>query len=430
MALPVILINSATGSDSAASGAGPATALTGSAAATDGTGLVVTLDGSPDLTGVATDGSHVIYLADATVGNRNFGKITAKDNGAKTVTASNAFGTSLSALSWAIGGIRASIGGTNSAKLLTNNNLSGDAMPGWIVQLQSGHTETMAARLAFRRAGDTTDGSIILQSEPGAATLPILTFSHNGEGLYLISSFLKIRNVEIRNTNATKTASVAVQVVDSTRICISIENVKIEHATDRFWRGIYVGAQTSVIGCVIGNTASHAIFTASSGSGLFIANNRIFSTGAAAINLTSAFSGSIINNLIHSITGDGIAIASGNSFFVIANNTIDTCSSDGFELSTTTLAAGGFIMNNIITNISGYILNFSNVAITPVLADTRLFQMMHNTWHTASSGFCNLTLATTVAHNNTNIDPDYVGSGDYTPQEPTLEGTAFPVTLP
>src|SRR5262245_38170373 len=116
MPLPTILVDSTTGSDTAASGAGPATALTGSAASTSADGLTVTLDGSPDLTNVATDGSHAVFLNDSTAGARNFGKITAKDNVAKTVTVTNAFGASLSGKSWAIGGKRASIGSTTSTK--------------------------------------------------------------------------------------------------------------------------------------------------------------------------------------------------------------------------------------------------------------------------------------------------------------------------
>src|SRR3954463_10134754 len=129
MALPTILIDSATGSDTTASGAGPGTALTGSAGVSAGDGLSVTLDGSPDLTGVATDGSHVLYFADATAGNRNFAKITAANNGTKVVTVSDALGFTLTK-AWAIGGKRASLLGTNSSKLIENNSGNGDAMPG------------------------------------------------------------------------------------------------------------------------------------------------------------------------------------------------------------------------------------------------------------------------------------------------------------
>src|SRR5574343_1935860 len=114
-AYPVILVDSATGSDSAASGAGPATALTGTGAGTDAGGTVVSLDGSPSLAGVNTDGSHVIYLVDSTAGHRNFAAINDKNDTTKTVTVEQAFTGSLPATkSWAIGGKRASIGAASS----------------------------------------------------------------------------------------------------------------------------------------------------------------------------------------------------------------------------------------------------------------------------------------------------------------------------
>ena len=182
MPFPTILIDSATGSDTAASGAGPATALTGPAAGTSADGLTVTLDGSPDLSGVATDGTHVLFLSDSTAGNRNFSRITAKDVAARTVTVAHAFGASLSGKPWAIGGRRASIGSATSRKLADNNVSAGDAMPGWKVRLASGHAETLSGALTWRRAGDTTDGPIVLEGEPGAGTMPVVETGLRGVG--------------------------------------------------------------------------------------------------------------------------------------------------------------------------------------------------------------------------------------------------------
>ena len=75
-AYPTVVFDVANGANApSASGAGPATALTGTSASTDAAGTVVTLDGSPDLSGVATNGSHVIYLNDTTSGNRRWSSI-------------------------------------------------------------------------------------------------------------------------------------------------------------------------------------------------------------------------------------------------------------------------------------------------------------------------------------------------------------------
>lgn len=210
MAFPVVLVDSASGSDTQASGAGPSTALFGTTdASTDGTGTTVTLTAGTDLTNVATDGSHVIFLNDSTAGARNFGKITGKagSGGATpTVTVSNAFGLSLTGKSWAIGGRRASIGSTTSRKLRDNNAGNGDAMPGWTLRLMSGHAETLTIALDLRRSGDTTDGWIMLEGESDAngqptwAVRPVLNFSGDVNGVVIRGLGSPVRNFQIHST--------------------------------------------------------------------------------------------------------------------------------------------------------------------------------------------------------------------------------------
>src|SRR5574343_971677 len=108
MALPNIVFNASTGSDTAASGAGPASAVTGTAAAhTNGSAsTTITLTNSPDLSGVATDGSHCLWMD--TASGRQFSKITGADDAANTVTVEDSFNiASASAVNYAIGGKRA-----------------------------------------------------------------------------------------------------------------------------------------------------------------------------------------------------------------------------------------------------------------------------------------------------------------------------------
>src|SRR5678815_5877712 len=84
------------GTDGVCSRAGPATALGGvNNASTDGAGTTVTVQAGVDWTGVATDGSHVLYFADSTAGNRRYTTITgtAGSGGATpTLTVSPALG--------------------------------------------------------------------------------------------------------------------------------------------------------------------------------------------------------------------------------------------------------------------------------------------------------------------------------------------------
>lgn len=361
MALPVILVNSGSGSDSLASGAGPTTAINstteGTTASTDGAGTLVTFSGATDLSGVLDNGSHVIYLADATAGARNFSKITAVNNGADTVTVADAFGVSLSGMSWAIGGKRASIGSTTSKKLFDNNSTSGDAMPGWIVEMQSGHTETITAQFDLRRGGDTTNGIIWLRGEAGAGTVPVVTFSNNGVGINKIAAnhFL-LSDFELRNSNATKTASVAFATSTNNQT-LTVLRMKVSHSTNKFWRAystnqgglILLSSEIGYcadIGIVHLNSASYEGLMSDCfihdcggdgvewGSGIITLIGNVFYNNSgfgADINGTRSYAGTafipvggsthIIGNVFHANGGGGLELAgTGGHVGVIANN--------------------------------------------------------------------------------------------------------------
>lgn len=387
MALPTILFNTSTGSDTAASGAGPSTALTGSSASTSGDGLTVTLDGSPDLSGVATDGSHVIYLADTTAGARNFGKITAVDNGAKTVTVSNAFGVSLSGKSWAIGGKRATVGHTDSVKLLENNNASGDAMPGWIVEMESGHTETIGATIEIKRAGDETDGPIVWRGTLGAATPPIVSFSNNGVAIDLWNTQYKvIEHFELRNTNATKTASRAFSDQGSTRAII--RNMKCSHASDNFWKVISDWRNVLISHCDFGFTASDVVTrsTAASTQLVIINNCWIHDGGGAGITCTGALSHGMacLNNLITDNAGAGIIdthVASGITHSYFLGNSIANNTGNGLTFSGD---AEGMIIDNLFSGNGGYGVSIGSLTVEKLQAC--LHMMRNNAFYANTSG--------------------------------------------
>jgi hypothetical protein len=157
---PVINFDSDNGETAPlASGAGPAIALTGASASTDAGGTVVTLDGSPDLSGVAIDGSHVIYLDDATAGNRRWAAINAKDDVADTVTVEQAFAGTLSGLSWAIGGELDGLDAAAHRLLWRNNGSAGDAVGDWAFEFEAGggNDYPLSSALQFECVADSTD---------------------------------------------------------------------------------------------------------------------------------------------------------------------------------------------------------------------------------------------------------------------------------
>jgi hypothetical protein len=408
---PVILVNSSTGSDSLASGAGPGTALTGTNASTSGDGLTVTLDGSPDLSGVAVDGSHVIYLVDATAGARNFGKITAKDDGADTVTVSNAFGLSLSGKSWAIGGKRAAVDSATSRKLRDNNSAAGDAMPGWTLEMESGHTETITGSMLFRRAGDVTDGPITFRGALGAATRPMLTFTFNNNGIDVRGNFVTVKDFDGKNTNATKTASTLATTTSNIHGVV-FQNLRAIDSTDKFFRGIMPGnaCSGSIRECEIAHVANSGLLVAH--STWIIENNDIHHCGANGILTVPGTRGTwiILGNRVHNNTADGIGTATSlttGDLVLIIGNTIDNNGGDGIEIGQTPAIgmSGWAVVNNILSDNGGYGLHFSAAGSTAAaLNATGIFVSNNDTFSNTSGAY----LPAGYGLSDPGLDPQFV----------------------
>jgi hypothetical protein len=433
---PVILVDSNSGSDTLASGAGPATALTGSAASTSSNGLTVTLDGSPDLTDVATDGTHIIFLNDSTAGNRNFGKITAKDNSAKTVTVANAFGFSLSGKAWAIGGKRGSIGSATSNKLFDNNGAAGDAMPGWVVEMQSGHAETLSSSLNTRRAGDTTSGGIILRGVAGSATRPILTFSGGGNLIVPRGNYQVFKSFDIKDTSGHTGTCFKCTVADFT----TVEDVRADDATSypssfadvggsgiKFLRcriksngkGITTLNPVTIEGCDFHNCGDIAIdATGSDNLGMRLRGNLI----------RACANGGIVLDLLNGANNRSISVI---------GNTIDGCTgatADGIQVKGTVNDVLGNIeaVDNIISNNGRYGLNFTTAsdgqvsAYSPSIRNNNTFNNTSGAYNSTTASYTNSSVP--WATGDFGFNPSYTSTalGDYTPMNSSLSGKSFP----
>lgn len=449
-AWPVILADSATGSDSAASGAGPSTALTGTAAVS--TGTTVVLDAGTVLTGVATDGSHVLYFADATAGNRNFTAINGSSgSGGATPTVTVEQSLASTTKAWAIGGKRASIGSATSKKLFDNNSAAGDAMPGWAVEMQSGHTETIAATYDLRRAGDTTSGPIILRGTSGAGTLPVVTFSNNGNGFFVRGDYQQFRYFEVRNSNATKTASVAIGcAVMANSVGPYVEGVKISHSTNKFWIGMILSTgnnntASAIVSCEVGYCASYGIgANASSGSSQFYRIINCFvhdCGGTAGINLSSnAWQGALIQGcVIYNNVGAGIILDNSRNNVdadtFLLGNTIDTNTTNGIQVNTASLNSVNLvILNNILSNNGNYGLNFNNASFTDALLAANAVVIKGNNTYLNTSGAYKSNTGTYTASNcpwasgDPGLNPQYTAasSGDFSIGT-NLKAQGFPV---
>jgi hypothetical protein len=238
MAFPTVAINS-TGSDTAASGAGPATAVTGTAAAHTGGAATttITLTNSPNLTGVATDGSAAIWLA--TSSGRRWSKITAADNAAKTVTVEDTFTiASGSAVNYAIGGKRLSQDGSTQLGL--------DVKPGWTIDVQSALTNTVNFRLAF-----TAVNNLWVTYTSTTTPRPVITTATNSVyGLDVAGA----NNLIVSHLNFRSTAGTPGNGLSIASAVIANE----VHVTDCVFDGFAVGIQdhdngsnTSITGLVL-----------------------------------------------------------------------------------------------------------------------------------------------------------------------------------
>jgi hypothetical protein len=432
MPFPIILVDSATGSDTTASGAGPATALSGTTnAATDAAGLVVTLPASTVLSGVATDGSHCLFLDDSTAGARNFGKITAtagSGGATPTVTVSDAFGSSLSGKSWAIGGRRATFYGTASRKLCENNAGAGDAMPGWAIEMQSGHAETIAATVNTRRAGNTTSGAITVRGVAGAATRPVLTFSAGGNGFVPRGHYQVFRSFDVLDTNG---HTLTVFNCGTLSYC-SIVDLRAADPTnypamfvDELCQGSKVaGCKVRTGGKGIRISAVPGAPATVEGCDLRCGNTAIDASGCDPLGLH------VVGNLIHETAGVGILVdlaAQGiGRSITVSRNTVDGCTggtSDGIQVAGGTAEAmlNLRIEDNLLTNNGRYGLNFASASVTDGLlsADAPLIRN-NNTYNNASGAYKSATAgyaynACPWAIGDPGADPTYTSGSDWTP---------------
>lgn len=412
MPFPIILVSSASGSDTAASGAGPATALTGTAATSSADGLTVTLDGSPDLSGVATDGSHALYLHETVAGRRCFARITGKDDGAKTVTVSEAVRLSIPAgdsIDWAIGGKRASIASTQSKKLFDNNAAAGDAKPGWAVEMQSGHAETISARLDVRNAGDTTDGPIILRGVSGAATRPVVTLSGATTDFVPRGSYWRFQDFALAGAGG------ATNCVIDTAFKNRYEGLKISG-----FSGVLLDGSSNAgisLAQVVGCELSGGSIGVRCSQDPVVAGNYIHGQTSHGISRASGvITGLFIHaNVVAGCGGDGINVAQTRTddfaACIISHNTIDGCTGDGIDYTGDNDGLSALtILNNILSNNGGYGINFTGLTAAKVLA--RGTVVKGNNTYGNTSGASNLS---GVLEDDPGLDPQYANAagGDY-----------------
>lgn len=401
--------------------------LTGSNASTDGTGLIVTLDGSPDLTNVATDGSHVIYLADATAGARNFSKITNKDPVAFTVTVANAFGASQSGKSWAIGGKRAGIGTTASRKL-GNQTGGGDALPGWKLYYVDGSTDSISSQWTMNRSGNTTDGHIVIGTKPGFTTRAKITQTANARVIHISnSSLIETRDLELECSNATKTNAYGVGAefggAGSNR-CINLKS----NGTNKLRTLANPGSGSWIEGCEAVDCTNEGIIGSSRGVIVACVARGCtvgIQTGAATAN---AMGPRVENCIAYGNTSHGIELVSGSGqqAWAIKNNTSHGNGGAGIKIGVLAVPlAQGALLNNNVTGNTGWGVDLDGAT----LIAASIAQIRNNNFGTGLLANGSGTISTTGAgEDNQTYDPGYANAaaGDFTQSSGVTQGLGFP----
>jgi hypothetical protein len=501
MATPVILVDSATGSDTLCSGAGPGTAITGTKGRTRPTASELRVgffEGSaPDLSGVAVDGTHVLWITIATAGARNFSSIAAKkdteqtgtdgaittgtailtvgsttswtagdvvkvvgagaaaadlystvltvdsatqatlnDNAGTTVgpsaswtnpkqvtlSTSQGLNTGATDTNWAIGGLRASIGSTNSRLLFANNSSSGDWMPGWICRMQSGHAESVSTVINLRRAGTAATGALTLEGVYGAATMPVITQTANAQNFTTHNPGQVLKYFKVQNTNGTKTNAFALQMSAGQVIC-RLEGMVFGDATNKI-QGLWARTGGVVpffrlIDCVIQHTNSNA-FGSDFRQQLVMINCWIKSCaggvldtlGDAGANTGGAY---FINCLFTDNTGDALTVNLAPA--IVINCTFDANTGDGFDFSQN--QGGAIVLGNIFSNNGGWGINSAAAGATNVYED-------YNDFYLNTSGTIN---GWSVGPNDLAVNPGYTNTaGNDWSIGTALKAAGFPGT--
>jgi hypothetical protein len=159
MAFPTVVINNSTGSNTAASGAGPAIAVTGTAAAcAGGTSQRVAFNETTDLSTVATDGSAVIWIDSGSI---TFMQITAVKDTQQTFTGDVN----------STDGVVINVSSTAGLSIGDYINRSGSGANNlYIVSIDSATQITLNATPGVNQAGDTLIDrrQVTVDRQPGA----------------------------------------------------------------------------------------------------------------------------------------------------------------------------------------------------------------------------------------------------------------------
>ena len=344
MATTTVVFNNATGSDTAASGAGPGngivsgSALSGTAASFAGS--VVTLDGSPDLSAFSAT-TWILWLATST--GRQFFDLSSANDGADTVTCVNAPAGTASGLTWGIGGKRQTLDATSSRTLFNSNGMK----TGWDVLIEDDQSiATEITLLGSGSFGGTNQCFYMRGPTSGRVTI---TQTGSNQCHFIVDNPSRIQGLKFANTHATK-GEAAVKIRTGQCVMVDLESdttnkvkalvgwnyladsgaqecydcLAVSCTVAGFYDSVGTTSKFKFINCTMRNNTGQGILV--KGDSLVVDDCIISGNGSDGIAMTmnGVSIVDIRNCTIHGNTGDGVDVSASNGFnqFLFHNNNV------------------------------------------------------------------------------------------------------------
>lgn len=332
-----ILFNSSTGSDAAASGLGPTTAVTGTGGSTNGTTTVNLSVDTPNLSGVSA--GDLIWVKSSS--GRQFSIIASVDDVADTVTCDDIFSNTESSLIWAIGGTRQTLDNSDSRTLFGTDGWTSE----WVVELAD--NQSITSSLALGASGTIT----------GGGTVRTITQSANDSCLDLGATSLRptLRWLKLENTNVTKTSAHGFNINFASG-SLNAYRCVFGDSTNTLNVGIQRGTGTPsrplLVHCEIGFCTGDGLNIVSNTS-ITLHNCFIHDNGGDGIAIGRASNGIIIGNIFANNTGIGFHDSLGSSSIgpSLIDNRFYNNGSHGADISS---GSPSIYSGNIFTENGGY----------------------------------------------------------------------------
>jgi hypothetical protein len=337
-----IVFNASTGSDSAASGLGPATAQTGSGASTDGTAVV---------TGITTTGvSAGDLLWVQTASGRKFSIIASVDSGTQ-VTCDDTFVLG-SGQTWAIGGKRATWDNSDSRRLFTN-----DAKAGFIIETET--DQTLNSPIIYSTEGNNSSGFIHIRGASSVTHPVILQTSNDGHfaGNTNVSTGWSFTNLKFTNSGTTGSGTIAIQFRDGNKYLVT--NCIFGDATNTLYAAISVytggGGEYVVADCEFQYLVRGPYATLSPAAARDATYTNCISHNNGNFGFNVASGESLINCIAYDNTGPGFlleSISSTDGGSAVANCIAYNNTGDGIQIES--IHGATTIKNCILVSNGGY----------------------------------------------------------------------------